>query len=143
MSAGAKEIAYAWFQRVWNEGDESAIDELCGADSIAHGLPTPDGQPMRGPAAFKPFFHKFRCAFSDLKVTIRQTVTEGDMCAVYCEVEGIHSSDSIGIPATNCRVSFTGMTLIRVKGGQIQEGWNSYDFLSLYQQLGVIPVIGT
>lgn len=143
MSAGAREVVHTWFRRVWNEGDESAIDELFSPTGIAHGLPTPDGQPMHGPAAFKPFFHKLRSAFPDTKVTISHDVTEGDRCAVYCHVEGTHSSDAWGFPGTGRRVSFTGMTIIRVKDGQIEEGWNSYDFLSLYQQLGVIPVIGS
>jgi hypothetical protein len=29
--------------------------------------------------------------------------------------------------------------MARVRGGQIQEGWNSFDFLSLYQQIGLVP----
>ena len=40
---------------------------------------------------------------------------------------------------TNRSVEFTGMTMARVVDGRIVEGWNSYDFLSMYQQLGVQP----
>jgi hypothetical protein len=29
--------------------------------------------------------------------------------------------------------------MARVRDGQIQEGWSSFDFLSLYQQVGLVP----
>jgi hypothetical protein len=41
-------------------------------------------------------------------------------------------------------VDFWGMTVGRVENGQIVEGWNSFDFLSMYQQIGWVtsPVVG-
>jgi steroid delta-isomerase-like uncharacterized protein len=134
-----KEIVHAWFDRVWNAGDESAIDAFFSSTGIAHGLPTPDGKPMQGAAAFKPFFLNFRSAFPDIKVTVDQCVTEGNLCAVHCTVTGTHTGDGLGSPATGRRVLFSGMTMIRVEHGKIQEGWNTYDFLSVYQQLGLLP----
>ena len=43
------------------------------------------------------------------------------------------------MPPTNRSVDFTGMTMARVVDGRIQEGWNSYDFQTFYQQLGMQP----
>ena len=31
--------------------------------------------------------------------------------------------------------------MARVENGQIAEGWNCFDFLSLYQQLGLLPAL--
>jgi len=36
-------------------------------------------------------------------------------------------------------MEFWGMCIARVRNGQIVEGWNSFDFLALYQQLGLLP----
>jgi hypothetical protein len=33
------------------------------------------------------------------------------------------------------------MVFARVKDGRLVEGWNCFDFLSLYQQLGLVPAI--
>ena len=49
-----------WFEQVWTQKREDAIDRLMAVDALIHDLPTPDGTPMRGPAAFKPF-HQKRC----------------------------------------------------------------------------------
>ena len=138
MAASASEVVHAWFERVWNGGEEAAIDELFAPDVIAHGL-SADGQPLRGPDGFKPFFHAFRSALPDIKVTVVHSVTEGNVCVTYCDVEGTHTGGSLGFAPTNKRVKFSGFTMTRVENGRIQEGWNTYDFLSMYQQLGVIP----
>ena len=34
---------------------------------------------------------------------------------------------------------FCGMCMVRVHDGYIVDGWNSFDFLSFYQQLGILP----
>jgi steroid delta-isomerase-like uncharacterized protein len=137
MPASPSEILRRWFARVWNAGDESAIDEIYTPDTVAHGLP---GGPIKGPAAFKPFFHSFRSAFPNIRVEVTHSVTEGELCAVHCDVTGTHTGDGLGVPATNRSVHFTGMTMARVgSDGRILEGWNSYDFLLMYHQLGIDP----
>ena len=40
---------------------------------------------------------------------------------------------------TGKATEFWGMCIIRVRDGQIVEGWNNFDFLSLYQQLSMLP----
>jgi len=138
MAASPPEVLGGWFTRVWNQGDESAIDELYAANAIAHGLPGASRQ-GQGPDAFKPFFRTFRSAFPNIHIEVTHCVCEGDLCTVHCEVTGTHTGDGLGVAPTNRSVRFTGMTMARVTNGQIQEGWNSYDFLTLYQQLGIEP----
>jgi len=138
MAASASEVTHAWFERVWNAGDEKAMDDLASPDMIAHGL-SADGQPMHGLDNFKPFFHAFRSAMPDIKVTVVRSVTEGNMCVTFSEVEATHTGNQLGFAPTNKKVKFSGFTMTRVENGQVQEGWNTYDFLSMYQQLGVIP----
>ena len=138
MSASPSEVLRSWFTRVWNQGDESAIDELYASNAIAHGLSIVPRE-GRGPDAFKSFFRPFRSAFPNIRIEVLHCVCEGDLCAVLCEVTGTHTGDGLGVAATNLPVRFTGMTMARVTNGQIQEGWNSYDFLAFYQQLGIEP----
>ena len=126
-------VARAWIKQVWDEGDESAIDRLLASDGVAHGL---GGSDLVGPEAFKPFFRAMRGALGDLEINVLQTVTEGDRVAVHCRVRARHVGDTLGAAATNRPVQFEGMTIVRVRNGQIVEGWNSFDFLAMYQQLG-------
>ena len=42
-------------------------------------------------------------------------------------------------PASLKPVDFWGMTMVRVRDGKIVEAWNTFDFLSFYQQIGLLP----
>ena len=118
---------------------ESAIDALMGHDALVHGIAGPDGNQIRGPAAFKPFFRQFSQAFPDLHITVEDTLVDGDKIAVRCSVTATHTGAGMLAAPTNKPALFTGMCIARVKDGKIVEGWNNFDFLSMYQQLGITP----
>ena len=138
MSEENRALIHRWFEEVWNKGREEAIDEMFAEGAVAHGLVGEDGQELRGPSDFKPFFRRFRDAFPDIQVVIEDCVTEGDRAAARCRVIASHTGGGLGVAATNKPVEFTGMTIVRVQNGQIIEAWNNFDFLSLNQQIGVI-----
>jgi predicted ester cyclase len=128
-----------WFQKVWDEGDESSIDRLLAPDAVVHGLSGPGGPPMTGPAAFKPVFHTFREALGDLEIKVERTVVQGDTVAAYCRVRGRHVGRALGGEPTGRPVEFTGVTIARTRDGKLVEGWNVFDFLTMYQQIGWAP----
>lgn len=132
-------LVRAWFHEVWDLGDESAIDRLMAPDGAVHGL----GTPIRGPEEFKPYFRTMRNALGDLEVKVIRTVVQGDLVAAHCHVVARHVGDALGGPPTGKPVEFFGMTIVRVAGGKLVEGWNCFDFLTMYQQLGWVkaPVV--
>jgi predicted ester cyclase len=141
MTATPEAVAREWFEQVWNQGSEAAIHRLLAAGAKMHGLPTPDGQPLAGPTAFVPFWRKFHDAFPDMRIDVARCVSAGDMVAVHCHVVGRHQGDALGIQATQRPIDFWGMGMARVRDGQIVEAWNCYDFLAMYQQMGMLPAI--
>lgn len=104
--------------------------------AVAHGLG--DGT-VKGPEEFKAFAASFREAIPDFHVDILRMATEGSMCASHIVVTGTHAGAGLGIPATGRKIRFEAMTMVRVENGQISEGWNTVDFLALYQQIGAVP----
>jgi steroid delta-isomerase-like uncharacterized protein len=132
-------VVRTWFEEVWNQGKEATIDRLYASDCVVHGLVTADGSPMRGPAAFKPFYRRFRTALPDMHIEVERTLTENDMVTAYCHVTGSHKGDGLGIPSSGKSVEFWGIVIARIRNGQIAEAWNVFDFLSMYQQMGALP----
>jgi steroid delta-isomerase-like uncharacterized protein len=130
-----------WFKEVWNERRADAIDDLMSHDARVHGLA---GVPIIGAAAFKPFHKTFCDSFKEFKIEITQSLVDGDRVAVVCHVTGKHDGDALGGKATNQPVDFWGMTVGRIEDGKIVEGWNTFDFLTMYQQIGWVkaPVEG-
>ena len=138
MSEENKELLRRWFEEVWNKGRGEAIAEMFAADGIAHGLAGEKDAPLRGPAAFGEFHKNFHAAFPDIVVTVEDMIAEGDKVAARCTVRGKHTGDSLGFAATEKPMEIAGICIIRVENGKIAEAWNSFDFMSLYQQIGVI-----
>ncbi|HVF28929.1 MAG TPA: ester cyclase [Pyrinomonadaceae bacterium] len=135
MSTENAALMRRWFDEVWNKGRTEAIDEMFAADGIAYGLGEA-GVDVRGPAAFKLFVERMRGAFPDFELTIDDTITEGDKVAARWTARMTHQGDHLGLPATGKQVVITGMSIIRVRDGQIVEGWNNWDISGLMQQLG-------
>jgi predicted ester cyclase len=140
MSDRYETIAHRWFEEVWNKKREEAIDEMMHEDCVAHGLNDGEGNPLRGPSGFKTLFFAFIEAYPDLHVTVEETVSEGDKIAARCRVTGTHSGEGIGVAPTQKSIEFTGLVMIHVRDGKFIEGWNQFDFMNMYQQLGVLSL---
>ena len=73
------------------------------------------------------------------RMTIDEMIAEGDRVVVCWTFHGTHQGEFYGLPPTNRPVTYSGINLFRVAGGQIAEVWDLYDRLWLWQQLGVLP----
>jgi predicted ester cyclase len=141
MSATPDAVMREWFQEVWNSRRVDAIDRLMASNAKVHGLAA---EPIIGAGAFKPFHKTFCDSFPEFHIEVVQSLVDGDRVAVVCHVTGRHGGDALGGKATDKPVDFWGMTVGRVENGLIVEGWNSFDFLTMYQQIGWVasPVVG-
>lgn len=137
MPATPEAVVRQWFEELWNQGREDTIDRLLAPQAKVFGL-APGDQAIIGPEGFKPFYRRFKAAFPDIRVKLDHLVNEGEMCAVHCWCAGTHLGEGFG-KATKNPVKFHGIAIARVKGGQIVEGYNCFDFLTAFQQIGLLP----
>jgi steroid delta-isomerase-like uncharacterized protein len=128
-------VAHEWFEEVWNQQNEAAIDMLLRPDAVAHGLTESDEPLPQGPEGFKPFHRMLLQAFPDLHVKVEDCVPDGNRVAVRCTVTGTHLGEYQGVAPTGRKIHFTGVTYLRLDGGQLAEGWNYFDFDSLRSQI--------
>ena len=128
---------HRWFEEVWNNKSESAVDEMLADDGVGYWLP---GGDIRGPSAFKEYQKALLSAYPDLRVEVEDAITEGDKTVARCRVTGVHQGEGLGLAATNKPVEFTGFCMVRVKDGKIVEAWNEFNFMDMYQQLGALTL---
>jgi len=133
MSEANKQLARRWFEEVWNQRKESAIDDLLTPDWRVHGLG--GDAVLIGPEGFKTFHRSFCGAFPDLHVTVDDVITEGDKVAIRWTATMTHLSDGLGIPPSGKKVSMEGSTIGVIKDGKIDEGWNHMDITGLFARL--------
>ena len=133
-------LLHRWFEEVWNQKSEEAIDEMFAEDGIANGLNDAEGNPLRGPEGFKTLHRAFVAAYPDLNITIEDIVSEGDKIAARCTVRATHAGEGLGVAPTNQPVEFTGLTIVKIEDGKIKEAWNEFDFMKMYSQLGALSL---
>jgi steroid delta-isomerase-like uncharacterized protein len=134
MSEANKQLARRWFEEVWNQRKESAIEAMLTAGCRIHGLGS-DDEALIGPEGFKTFHRSFCGAFPDLHVTVDDIIAEGDRVAIRWTATMTHLGDGLGFPASGKKVSMDGSTIGVIKDGKIDEGWNHMDITGLFAKL--------
>ena len=103
-----------WYDEVWNQANENAIDDLLEENAVIHGLETDKSK--NGPAAFKPFYKTMREALPSVYVTLDPIVKTDDIEAAHCLVTAKNAEGK--------DVTFSGITIAKFKAGKLIEGWN-------------------
>lgn len=97
------------------------------------------GGDLRTVAEFRAIHAEFLAAFPDLKITVEDTVAEGENVVVRRLATTCHRGEGFGPKATDRDGCFRGTTWLRFQDGAIAEAWDSWNqgdlFPSLQSQL--------
>ena len=127
------------YHSVWNERRLEYIEQVV-SETHAMGDPTIAGRGV-GPVAYRRQVERFLTGLPDLKFTVDDTISEGDKLVVYWTITGTHRGEFLGVPATNRKVSFSGITINQMGNGKILESTVIWDGLGLMKQFGIeLPV---
>ena len=123
------EVLENWFKRVWGGGDAGAIDELF--------VPDPEIREigMQKPIELEEFkeLHKLICKqLKDIDIRINMTVEEGDWLSALCTCYAKSTR-------TDESVTVTGTVTVKIKDGKLRGGFQHWDFMHLWDQLGLLP----
>jgi len=129
-----KQLVREYVERVWNGGDEAALERLTRTD-FTYQL---GGQPPRDRAALASFIRETHAAFPDWRVEIADLVAEENIAAVRWHGRVTHSGPFRGIPPTGRTIPVSGINVYRIASGLIAAEWEQTDSLGMVQQLGML-----
>jgi predicted ester cyclase len=119
----------------WNKGDGETYLKVYDPSVRHHGLgPEPFDQ-----AANRAFYEGIWAAFPGSRLTIDDTIAEGDQLAVRFHLDGEHRGEFMGVPPTGRAIVLNGLTVLRFRDGRVVERWTIGDNFGLMIQLGAIP----
>lgn len=142
MSVDAnKAVVRRYLERIVSRGELELADELIDP-AIAFTSPyTPE--PIRDRAGLVAMLSGIQAAFPDFVLREAEILAEGDLVASRWVAGGTHTGGSFnGLPASGRRFEISGMSIYRVAGGRIVEGWVNDDTLRMAVQLGLVPAPG-
>jgi steroid delta-isomerase-like uncharacterized protein len=119
-------------------GNLDAAEDIYAPNYVSH-QPAGD-EKLRGPEAIKQFAASMRQAFLDLEIIIEEQIAEGDKVLTGFRTRGTHRGELWGIPPTGKVVEITNMSIYRIEGGKMAEGWPAPDRLGMMQQLGLLEL---
>ena len=123
----AETIIPAWIERVWNQRDVTAIDDLLNEDGVSYGL----GEPFHGREPWYEFHAAMCNAFPRMHFDVLGQFTSGDWLCSRIRGDLVHG-------ATDTPVTFEAMIMGRIRDGKFIEAWNSADWLPALTVLGLV-----
>src|SRR5918996_1947491 len=132
MYQSAGTIARRWFEEVWNDNRDEAIEELMHPQAVFH----MEGAEVRTPAEFRQMRDSFMRAFPGLRIEIEDVIADGDQAVVRWQMSAKHGGSGFGEPATQQPVSVRGMSWAVVRDGKVIEGFDSWDIGGLMRTIG-------
>jgi steroid delta-isomerase-like uncharacterized protein len=123
------------YEEIHNKGNLEKAEEFVTSDFVDHN-PVDPNMP-RGPEGLKQTFGLIHSAFSDFHTTVEDIITEDDRVVSRLTMQGKHSGEFLGIPATGKEVNVPVIDIIRLSKGKAVERWGVVDIAGMMQQLGV------
>lgn len=137
MSTSNKQRLAEFIEQIWNQGDETAIEEYVAPGYTIFHDP---GDPWHGQAldleGYRQRLRISRAPFPDQTFTTLRLVEEGDAVVMTWSWTATHLGDMPGFPASGHPIRMTGATLYTFDQKQRVTGhWQIVDRLGVYQQL--------
>ena len=142
MAIQNKEVVDRWFTEYWGELNPDVVDEL-GAEGMTMHYPL--GGESQGREEVKSRITGYKKMFPDggFELTA-DLVAEGDSVVACWEGEGTHTGPAWELPigtvpeGSGKTVSYTGITVYRVRDAMVVSEYGEGDYLGVVQQLGLI-----
>lgn len=136
LSAPAEneELARTLVTDVWNNGNQERLGSVLGDSEVMYLDSRSD---LVGPEAYWEFVSTYREAFPDLRLTIKDIVSEGDKIVLRKRLQGTHEGSLFGVAATGNHVDVTRVVIHHIDDGRIIETGMVEDTIGLLQQLGI------
>jgi len=130
-----EEVARRWVEEVMNRRNAAVVDELMAPDYEGHALFHNPYIPSRMQGGswverIKQNIDKDIMGLENRHTTIEQTIAGADKVVTVTTTTGTRKGKQL---------SYSSILITRFAAGKMVEGWQLWDRLGVYQQLGVIP----
>ncbi len=128
-----KDLTRAFFEQIWNVKRESAIAEFIPENAQGN-----DPDFGAGREGFRAQWKQWIEAFPDLHFEIVDLISEGDKVLTRWVLTGTHTGEFMGAAGTGNAIKVEGMSLDRIEGGMVVEGFDGWDNYGFRKQLGLV-----
>jgi len=129
-----KQLAKLWILEGWNKNRNKEVVEQVFAQDWIDGNPSFADQP-KGISGAMYFVEQYRKALPDIQFKMTHLIADEEYVTFRFEATATHRDMLMGIPATNKKVTVTGIVIHKVENGRFAKSWNEIDLYGLKMQL--------
>ena len=119
-----------------NKKNLALLDDLMAPDYVDH------THQLQGLESLKQLVEEESKGFPDFHVTVEDIIAEGNKVWVRLKETATHTGEFRGLAPTGKKITYTAVAIWRIVDGKVVEGWEVYDLLDFYKQLGIIEYKG-
>lgn len=127
-----KEIVRAFVQRVFEDLDTSAVDELVADDFVSHSWQATSGSAKD---SLRDATRRMSSALSDISFTVDDLIAEEDRVAARLTARATQTGEFMGMPPSGRSYEIGEIHIFRLRDGKIVEHWLQMDAMGLMKQL--------
>ena len=133
MSEDIKQVVQQVFEKLWNQGDTSAADQILADNYVAHIADIPS--PINSADEFKQFVALFRALSPGIWFTIEDQIAEGNKVATRWSLR-LQTSANPAVESVSEGTLVTGMSMHKVTNGKLVESWDNWDSMTAFESMG-------
>jgi predicted ester cyclase len=116
----------------WANFDEATFTEGLASNWRDHDL---DGNVIDTPERAIAGMRRFRVAFPDQRIEIREIFGEGDLVATFVTMTATHTGSYYDLEPTGREIRVNWLSIHRVVDGRVAESWSTSDSRGPYEQI--------
>jgi len=132
-----KQLAWKFVDEIFNKGNINEEDRFVTPDFIYHAR----GEDIEGLEKFKEWFSSDTGVFSDIRITLVDSLAEYGKVATAWIVEGTHEKEYSGVPATHKKFETVGISIFHFEDNKIKELWTVTEALTPALDLGIVKPV--
>jgi steroid delta-isomerase-like uncharacterized protein len=132
-----KQLAWKFVDEIFNKGNINDVNRFVTPDFIYHAR----GEDIEGLEKFKEWFTSDNGVFSDIRITLVDSLAEYGKVATAWIIEGTHEKEYSGIPATHKKFETVGISIFHFEDNKIKELWTVTDALTPALDLGIVKPV--
>ncbi len=138
--AAAKNLETAKsFYTLFEKGDWAGLQKIIGPEITDHSPMWPRGDTTMPGDSLIQLLKVNKEGFPDMKFEVLHVAADGDHVFVHYHFTGTNTGPMMGAPASNKKVDYKGVDLVRMKDGVAVEHWDYGDNIAFMKQMGMMP----
>jgi len=134
QSKAKQDVALDIIDRIWNNGELEAIEELLAEDYVEHNPSQPAD--VEGYDEYREYVQSIHSSYEGFTKSIEDVIVGESKVVLQYTIRGTVTDELMGLDPTHEEIEFEAIYIFEIEGDRAVEGWEIADSYGMAEQLG-------